>query len=82
MILSAPPGIAVTGGAPAIADVVRYWPALIPQGSSLSSFTVLAQAPDEDEPGLVAESEKLPWPKTGGSPDVDLGPRILICPRC
>ena len=74
MILSAPPGIAVTGGAPAVSDVVRYWPALIPQEFAQPSFTVFAQEPDEDELRLVTESEELPWPKTGGSPEIHRGP--------
>ncbi len=31
LILSGPPGLAVTGGAPTISEVVGYWPALIPR---------------------------------------------------
>jgi hypothetical protein len=74
MILSAPPGIAVTGGAPAVSDVVRYWPALIPQESAQPCFSVLAQEPNEDEPRLITENGELPWPQTGGTPEADRAP--------
>ena len=34
LILSGPPGVAVTGGVPRIQEVVSYWPALIPKTAS------------------------------------------------
>ena len=66
MILSGPAGVAVTGGAPAISDVVSYWPALMPQQHALPLVTVL----EERGAGLakVAESGPLAWPGTGGDP--------------
>ena len=69
MILSAPPGVAVTGGAPPISDVIRYWPALIPQDEALPSVRVLIQEAGHMEPELVAEVTELPWPKTEGLPE-------------
>jgi hypothetical protein len=67
LILSGPSGVAVTGGAPAISDVVRYWPALIPQECALPSVTVYRQDQGSPEPERVAESRDLTWLKTGGS---------------
>jgi hypothetical protein len=74
MILSTPPGVAVTGGAPAISEVIRYWPALIPQEAALPSYAVYVQEPGENEPKRVAESKQLQWPETGGTPDVSREP--------
>ncbi len=82
MILSAPPGIAVTGGAPAIADVVRYWPALIPQESSLSSFTVLRKRPTRMNPGSWPRVKSSRGRKRAALRTSIMAPRILICPRC
>ena len=65
MILSGPAGVAVTGGAPALSDVVSYWPALIPQEHALPVVTVLEQ---HGPGGLrqVSESGPLAWPVTKG----------------
>jgi hypothetical protein len=86
LILSGPSGVAVTGGAPAVSDVVRYWPALIPQELALPSVTVYLQegeAGQTTEPNKVAELRDLAWPETGGSGEVidpppDPYPRALI----
>ncbi len=67
LILSGPSGVAVTGGAPAISDVVRYWPALIPQECALPSVTVYVQEKESPKLQVEAEHEDLAWPKTGGS---------------
>jgi len=50
VILSGPPGVAVTGGRPAAQEVVAYWPALVPR--------------DQVKPRLVTrEGERtLDWP--------------------
>jgi hypothetical protein len=74
MILSAPPGIAVTGGAPVISEVIRYWPALIPQEAALASYTVYLQDSEKSGPEKLAEAEDLHWPATGGTPDVSREP--------
>lgn len=70
MILSAPPGVAVTGGAPPISDVVRYWPALIPQEEALPSVRILQQEVNRENPDLITEIADLASPKTHGSPEV------------
>ena len=68
MILSGPSGVAVTGGAPIISDVVSYWPALIPQGCTRGRVHVW----EEQGSGAlqkVFESPELSWPVTQGHPD-------------
>ena len=60
LILSGPAGVAVTGGAPSISNVVRYWPALIPQ--ELAPANVFVYADGE----VVSSKDSLLWPKTGG----------------
>jgi hypothetical protein len=66
MILSGPSGVAVTGGAPALSEVVSYWPALMPQACALASVRVL----EERGTGRLEEvlaTPDLPWPVTGGT---------------
>ena len=60
LILSGPAGVAVTGGAPSISNVVRYWPSLIPQQRAPASFAVYA---DGEE---LTSKDGLEWPVTGG----------------
>lgn len=74
LILSGPAGVAVTGGAPTITDVVRYWPALIPQEHATASVEVLFQEPGVPEPRSVARTDALAWPATGGSATVEAAP--------
>ena len=66
VILSGPAGVAVTGGAPAISDVVSYWPALIPQELALSNVRVLEVEGAREIFGV----RHIEWPKTGGTADV------------
>lgn len=40
VVLSGPPGVAVTGGRPAIQDVVAYWPCLIPRDLCTAEVSV------------------------------------------
>lgn len=61
LILSGPAGVAVTGGAPAISNVVRYWPSLIPQ--ELAPATLAVYADGEK----IASHDELVWPATGGT---------------
>ncbi len=69
LILSGPAGVAVTGGAPLISEVVSYWPALIPQEHSLSHVSVYEQK--ESTPQLLFEKKNLSWPLTQGTPEQD-----------
>jgi hypothetical protein len=65
MILSGPAGVAVTGGAPAVSEVVSYWPALMPRGLALASVRVL----EEHGTGRLEQvlaTGPLPWPDTPG----------------
>lgn len=61
LILSGPAGVAVTGGAPAISNVVRYWPSLIPQEHAPARFEIYADG------NLIASKADLAWPSTQGS---------------
>ena len=61
LILSGPSGVAVTGGAPPISNVVRYWPALIPQASAPASVDLY------DDGTKVRSINDLAWPKTNGT---------------
>jgi hypothetical protein len=44
MILSGPSGVAVTGGAPVIQEIVSYWPALLAQQHAPAHFVILELA--------------------------------------
>jgi hypothetical protein len=63
LILSGPAGVAVTGGAPAISSVVRYWPSLIPQDRAPASVAVYANGEE------LTTKTGLTWPETGGGPE-------------
>lgn len=43
LILSGPAGLAVTGGAPAVSEVVGYWPALVPRSRVPARVQVVRQ---------------------------------------
>ena len=58
-ILSGPAGLAVTGGAPAISEVVGYWPALVPRDRVVATVSVIRMAAGGTEQ-LVAE-ERVPF---------------------
>lgn len=70
MILSGPSGVAVTGGAPAISDVVSYWPALVDQKHALPIIAVFSS----QSQGPTHEVGNLHWPDTGGTVDVSTPP--------
>lgn len=74
LILSGPAGVAVTGGAPTISDVVSYWPALIPQEYSLANVRVYEQKKGEEKCSNIAEKLKMEWPVTKGTADVEFPP--------
>jgi len=73
VILSGPPGVAVTGGRPQAQEVVAYWPALVPR-DKVKAVLVTRDGERTLEwptPFLPAEKpEPLPretWPKAAGS---------------
>lgn len=66
LILSGPAGVAVTGGAPSISEVVRYWPSLIPQEVAPASVEVWSQDGGSEPPERVLRKGDLAWPVTGG----------------
>jgi hypothetical protein len=61
LILSGPPGVAVTGGAPPISEVVSYWPCLVPRYAVLPQIEVWEQAVGAAEPTRVASRGPLAW---------------------
>jgi hypothetical protein len=65
MILSGPAGVAVTGGAPAISEVVSYWPALMPQEHALPVVTVLEER-GTGRLERISQTGSLDWPVTKG----------------
>lgn len=70
MILSGPSGVAVTGGAPAISDVVSYWPALVPQACTQAKVRVWEER-GTGSLEKIFESPELEWPVTLGSADIE-----------
>lgn len=55
-ILSGPAGLAVTGGAPAISEVVGYWPALVPR-DRVSAVVRVIRVSSGGREAVVAEDE-------------------------
>ncbi|WP_338637663.1 acyclic terpene utilization AtuA family protein [Spirobacillus cienkowskii] len=83
MILSGPAGVAVTGGAPTISEVVSYWPALIPQQYALPSIFIYEQQYEKDKSELISEKKELKWTVTQGEsvikePPTDLWSSNLV----
>ncbi|MEY2987003.1 MAG: hypothetical protein RJB13_524, partial [Pseudomonadota bacterium] len=72
LILSGPAGVAVTGGAPAISDVVSYWPALIPQSTALAAVWVGECDAASGAISTLSQTENIAWPVTGGTSDVSV----------
>jgi hypothetical protein len=81
LILSGPAGVAVTGGAPAISEVVSYWPALMPQAHAPSRVLLVTQgntfgpgagagSATHSEPTTRVVVESLDWPVTQGDSSV------------
>lgn len=70
LILSGPAGVAVTGGAPAISDVVSYWPALVPQHFALPHVRVFELKTETNEAQCIFEKTDIPWPVTQGTSDL------------
>lgn len=65
LILSGPCGVAVTGGAPVISEIVSYWPALVPQEYAPATVHLLAAGESGQVETRVSEGP-LHWPVTGG----------------
>jgi hypothetical protein len=65
LILSGPPGVAVTGGAPPITEVVSYWPCLIPRQAALPLIEVWEQPAGAPGPTKTASIGPQRWPEVG-----------------
>lgn len=76
VILSGPPGVAVTGGRPQAQEVVAYWPALVPRDKVKAKLVIrdgervlewpTPATPMEEPPALG----RATWPKAKGSAKV------------
>lgn len=66
LILSGPAGVAVTGGAPTISNVVSYWPALLPQEHAPYSVKVL-ETKAHGRAEVLHHVRDAAWPLTGGT---------------
>lgn len=73
VILSGPPGVAVTGGRPQAQEVVAYWPALVPRDRVKPTLVSRAEEREMDWPTPVlppakpAALAKPAWPKAKGA---------------
>lgn len=84
LILSGPPGVTVTGGRPAVSEVLGYWPCLVPRESISAVVETLGTDGKRVGggyawPPLAAERAKyeMPappstWPTAGGEVEVPL----------
>ena len=61
-ILSGPAGLAVTGGAPAISEVVGYWPALVPRDRIPASVRVIRVSAGGTETVVGEETVRFEGP--------------------
>ncbi len=75
VILSGPPGVAVTGGRPQAQEVVAYWPALVPRELVRPTLVTAAGERTLDWPTPLVPLQKPaaldlpPWPAADGSGD-------------
>jgi len=73
VILSGPPGVAVTGGRPQAQEVVAYWPALVPRDRVKPSLVTRDGERTLDWPTPIVEMQKpaayprTDWPNAKGS---------------
>ena len=67
LILSGPAGVAVTGGAPQISEIVSYWPCLIPRAAALPQVEVWDQ-PAGAAAARVGQSRTVLWPAVAPGP--------------
>ncbi|MBI5709498.1 MAG: DUF1446 domain-containing protein [Candidatus Eisenbacteria bacterium] len=73
VILSGPPGVAVTGGRPQRQEVVAYWPALVPRDRVKATIVTRSRQRELEWPTPVvpprrpARLEKEKWPRAKGS---------------
>jgi hypothetical protein len=68
LILSGPPGVAVTGGAPQVSEVVSYWPCLIPRSAARPVVESWEHARGASEPTRRESLGPLAWPNVAETP--------------
>ena len=84
VILSGPPGVAVTGGRPQAQEVVAYWPALVPRELVRPTLVTAAGERTLDWPTPLVPMRKPaaldlpPWPAADGPGDEVTVPLALL----
>jgi hypothetical protein len=68
LILSGPPGLAVTGGAPQVSEVVSYWPCLIPRGAARPTIESWEQPVGATKAERTGSLGPLAWPDVARAP--------------
>ena len=68
LILNGPPGLAVTGGAPAINEVAAYWPARVPRSSVTARMRILQRGSSGGIECLVDEPVAFSGPTSPKAP--------------
>ena len=74
-ILSGPAGLAVTGGAPAISEVVGYWPALVPRDRVPASVRVIRVSAGGTETVVGEETVRFEGPTAPANAPLAAGKR-------
>src|SRR5881397_3962556 len=73
VILSGPPGVAVTGGRPQAQEVVAYWPALVPRERAKPTLVtregerMLEWPTPNAAPAPPAPLPRMTWPRARGA---------------
>ena len=83
VILSGPPGVAVTGGRPQAQEVVAYWPALVPRDLVRPTLITTAGERPLDWPTPLVPataSAKLELPSWPEPPAIDGGDEVITVP--
>jgi hypothetical protein len=78
LILSGPPGVAVTGGAPQVSEVVSYWPCLIPRAAARPSVECWELVRGTGKPIRTESLGPLAWPSVAQAPtrERSVAPRL------
>ena len=74
-ILSGPAGLAVTGGAPAVSEVVGYWPALVPRDRVPASVRVIRVSAGGTETVVGEETVRFEGPTAPANAPAAAGER-------
>lgn len=68
LILSGPPGVAVTGGRPRVTEVVAYWPMLVPRDLCTATVEMVGGRGDAELESIAFEDTRGSGRAPGGNP--------------